>query len=376
MAHDLVTPVTTTIGFLINPIAGMGGRVALKGTDGTATQEEAVRRGASRSAPGRAAIAVRALAAKGLDLRFLTCAGDMGGDVLRDEGLEFEIVHTPATTSTALDTRSAAKSFVDRDSDLLLFCGGDGTAKDVVEAVGTDVPLVGIPAGVKMHSSVFALRPEEAADLVESYARSGQSRDAEVLDVDEESFRAGRARPRLFALARVPDDTMHLQAAKSADDSMTASAEAGELGAYVAETMEPGTLYIIGPGSTTEAIADAIGQEKTSLGVDAYIDRKLLARDLTEHDILDLFRKHEHRRMVVTPIGSQGFIFGRGNQQLSAQVINAVGIERITVIATPTKLRGTPALHVDTGDDGLDDRLRAPLKVLTGHGRKKLLRVV
>ncbi|UCE81014.1 MAG: ATP-NAD kinase family protein [Methanobacteriota archaeon] len=367
---------TVIIGFLVNPIAGMGGSVGLKGTDGADTQEEAVRRGASKSAPDRASITIHALRAKDLDLGFLTCFGDMGGDLLRAEGLDFEVIHIPGEVTTALDTKQAAKAFADRGVDLLLFCGGDGTARDIVEEVGTSVTLVGIPGGVKMHSSVFALSPEDAAHLVESYAKTGQTRDAEVLDVDEDEFRAGRARPRLFSIARVVDDTMHLQSSKSAFYDKTASAEAEELGAFIAETMEPGILYLVGPGSTTEAIASAIGQEKTSLGVDAYIDRRLVDRDMTESDILDLLRKHDRRRIVVTPIGSQGFIFGRGNQQLSPEVIRRVGARGIVVVATPTKLRGTPVLHVDTGDEDVDENLRMPMKVLTGRGRKRLMRVV
>ena len=368
--------VTTVVGFLINPIAGMGGRVGLKGTDGTAIQEEAVRRGASPTAAARASLAVRALATKGLDIRFLTCAGAMGGDLLSGQGLPFEVVHTPPAISSALDTKKAASAFLEGGAQVILFCGGDGTARDVVEAVGREAVVVGIPAGVKMHSSVFALRPGDAANLVESFARSGRTREGEVLDVDESDYRAGHARPRMFALALVPDDSAHLQASKSAYDDSTALAEAEEIGAHDADGMEAGVLYLVGPGSTTEAIARAIGQKKTPLGVDAYLDRRLVGLDLTERDITSLLEDHDRSSIIVTPIGAQGFVFGRGNQQLSPAIIRSVGRGGVIVVATPTKLRNTPSLHVDTGDAELDRELRGHVKVLVGAGRRKLMTIV
>ena len=313
---------------------------------------------------------------KALDIKFLTCAGAMGEDLLSERGLSFEIVHTPPPISSALDTKKAASAFLEDDAQLVLFCGGDGTARDVVEAVDRRAVVVGIPAGVKMHSSVFALRPEDAADLVESFARSGRTREGEVLDVDESDYRAGHARPRVFALALVPDDSAHLQASKSAYDDSTAMAEAEEIGAHVADVMEAGVLYLIGPGSTTEAIARAIGQEKTPLGVDAYLDGRLVGLDLTERDIAALLEDHDRSSIIVTPIGAQGFVFGRGNQQLSPAIIRSVGREDVTIVATPTKLRNTPSLHVDTGDAELDQELRGHMKVLVGAGRRKLMTVV
>ncbi|MDH3364783.1 MAG: ATP-NAD kinase family protein [Thermoplasmata archaeon] len=366
----------TKIGFVVNPIAGMGGRVALKGTDGTEARDEAVRRGAVAWSPGRARRALKALLAKRLDLDILTCSDEMGELLLDEEGFQPEVVCHAAPETTAEDTKRAARAFLERGADLLLFCGGDGTAKDIVEVVDSRVPIVGIPAGVKMHSSVFAVRPEEAADLVESYVRTGKTRDAEVMDIDENDFRRGISNPRLFALALVPDDERHLQASKSAFQSLTASDEAEELAVYVVETMKSGVLYIIGPGSTTQAIAMEMAQDKTPLGVDAYLDRELVAQDLSENDILAQIRRHPEAVIIVTPIGAQGFIFGRGNQQISSEVIREVGLENIIVVATPTKLNGTATLRVDTGDSALDVSLRKPLKILTGYRRRKLVGVV
>ena len=364
------------IGFLVNPIAGMGGRVGLKGTDGSETLEAALRRGARRTSPARAMKALEALARKVLDIELLTCSGEMGGRVASETGLEHRVVRFCPDETASEDTIESTKAMLAAGARLILFSGGDGTARDVVGVVDKDVPVVGIPAGVKMHSSVFAHTPEEAADLVEDFVRSGAVREAEVMDVDEEAFRRGDVSSKLFALALVPDDIGHMQQSKAVYKSKDAADEAAEIAAYVSDTMEPGRLYILGPGSTTEAIAFELGAKKTGLGVDAFADRKLIATDLSEEGLLGLLKDHPSATVVVTPIGSQGFIFGRGNQQLSPEVLRIVGRENIVVIATPTKLRGTPALRVDTGDGELDAALRGPIKVVTGYKRRTLAEVL
>ena len=327
------------IGFIVNPIAGMGGAVGLKGTDGAQVLGEAIRRGAVRKAPDRARETLRALRATDPDIRFLTCAGEMGESLLRDEGFEAEVIHVPDDPTTAYDTRRASEALIESGAELVLFCGGDGTARDIVSIVGTRLPVVGIPAGVKMHSSVFAVTPSDAAHLVQGFLATGALRDGEVMDVDEEGFRDGVVRSTLFGLARVPDDRALLQPTKSSYSGGDAEAEAEELAIFVAEEMREGTVYFLGPGSTTAHVARAMGQDKTPLGVDAYLDGKVIGLDLSEQDILRLIRGHDTVSIIVTPIGSQGFIFGRGNQQLSQKVLRSVGVDNIVVIATPTKAR-------------------------------------
>lgn len=366
--------VAREIGLVVNPIAGMGGAVGLKGTDGAETLTEARKRGAVARAPARAREALRALAAKGLDIHMITCAGMMGEESLDSLGIDFEVVYVPQTETTAEDTRGALEAIRERDVELVLFCGGDGTARDVLATLGSRVPVVGIPAGVKMHSSVFALTPRNAADLVEGYLRDGRVREAEVMDVDEDSFRKGVVSATLHGLAMVPDDDVHLQPTKSSYGSGGAMEETGELAAFVSEEMEHGVMYLLGPGSTTAAIARALGQDKTLLGVDAYEDGELVALDMSEREILELLKSHTRSRIIVTPIGSQGFVFGRGNQQMSADVIRRVGPENVVVVATPTKLKGTPLLRVDTGDTALDSEFSGPVKVVTGYRRRKLVR--
>jgi predicted polyphosphate/ATP-dependent NAD kinase len=363
------------IGLVVNPIAGMGGAVGLKGTDGDDILSEARRRGAVATASARAREALAALSAKGLRVLVVTCAGDMGEEALRGLGMKHETVYIPNETTTANDTRRAVEELVANGVELVLFCGGDGTARDVVGVIDAKVPVVGIPAGVKMHSSVFAVTPTDSADLVESYINSGELRDAEVMDVDEDDFRQGMVRATLYGFARVPDDDSHLQPTKSSYHSGGADAEAEELGTFVADEMMPGVLYLLGPGSTTGAVARALKQDKTPLGVDAYLDRMAIALDISESGILELVKSHPNARIVVTPIGSQGFVFGRGNQQLSPAVIRLVGADNIVVVATPTKLKDTPLLRVDTGDAALDSALRRPVKVVTGYKRRKLVKV-
>jgi predicted polyphosphate/ATP-dependent NAD kinase len=362
------------IGFLVNPVSGMGGRVGLKGTDGSETQRRAEALGAERSSPGRAVQALGSID-NGLPLEFLTCAGEMGRDELDAVTLPSEIVYSPRQRTTREDTQAAVKTFLEENVDLVLFAGGDGTARDVLEVVGGRVPILGIPAGVKMQSAVFALTPEEVGGLLASFVSSGVLRDGEVLDVDEEGFRRGEVRARLYGVARVPD-APGVQSGKQAYHLGSSDDEAAEIAQYIVDSMEDDVLYIIGPGSTTARIGEAMGQEKTLLGVDAYIGRKPLRLDASEKDLLSILETHDApTEIIVTPIGAQGFFFGRGNQQISPDVIRRVGPENVVIVATPSKLNGTPMLRSDTGDADLDRSLSGKRRVVTGYKRRRLIEV-
>jgi len=361
------------VAFVVNPVAGMGGSVGLKGTDGPSILQEALARGAAPVAPSRAAKALGAVRQKGLDLEFITCSGQMGHDELLSVGLEGRVVYSAGTVTGPEDTRRAVKEFLRHGPDLIVFAGGDGTARDVLEVVGQGTTIVGIPAGVKMHSAVFAVSPESFGDLVESFDRTGRTKEAEVMDVDEERFRQGVLQAKLYGYARVPDDAVNLQSSKMVYHSGGADEEAAEIGQYVAEEMRTGVCYVLGPGSTTAAIARHAGLEKTLLGVDVMKDTSIVLRDATEEQLLELLQGGCDAEIVVTPIGSQGFVFGRGNQQISARVLRLVGKARICIVATPTKLRDTPVLRADTGDAELDAELRGQVKVVTGYRRRKLV---
>ena len=363
------------VGFVVNPVAGMGGTVGLKGTDGEEVLREAVRRGARARALDRAEAALRSLRHTDADMRFLTCDGRMGEEAFVASGIPCDVVCGCAETTSAEDTRVAVREFMSREVDLVVFVGGDGTARDVLAEAGAKVPIVGIPSGVKMHSAVFVNTPGEFGALLLAFARSKAVREAEVLDIDEESFREGVVRAKLFGVALTPDSSDLMQAGKQSYGSGTGADEGEEIGQYMADCMEPDVTYIVGPGSTTAKIAEVLGQPKTLLGVDVYRARARVCADASESDLIEELKGAKHSVIIVSPIGAQGFFFGRGNQQISPRVIAAVGPEGVIVVATPSKLRGTPVLRVDTGDPVLDSTFKGNLKVVTGYKRKRLVRV-
>jgi predicted polyphosphate/ATP-dependent NAD kinase len=360
------------IGLIVNPVAGMGGSVGLKGTDGNV--EEARRRGAVPHAMERARITLTLLSQK-KDLRFITCSGAMGADILNEAGIqEFEILYTFSGQSSARDTQAAARRFREASLDLILFCGGDGTARDIFEVTGRDIPLLGIPAGVKMYSAVFAIDPVATAALV-SESDNKNFRDSEILDVDEEAYRSGVLKTRIFGIARIPAIAGKLQAAKQVYEEPDEERAKQEIARFMQEVMLPDTLYIIGAGTTTEAIAHRIGVQKTLLGVDAIKDGVLVASDVDEKTLLDLTGREKEIRIILSPIGAQGFILGRGNQQISDRIVRRVGIKKIIVVATPHKLRETPVLYVDSGDPMLDQEFGNSVQVISGYRiaqRKKI----
>lgn len=352
----------TTIAFLVNPVAGMGGTVGLKGTDGLV--EEARRRGAVPAAEERAVAALSSVDPKGLD--FLTCGGAMGEDALRRAGIpSFRVVYTPGAETSAADTRAAVRAFLDDGADLVLFCGGDGTARDVYDAADGQVPVLGIPAGVKMYSGVFATRPARVGEIIARLDDLAY-RDGEVMDVDEEAYRRGSLAVRLYGYARVPHLPLGVQGCKAVGEAADEERAREEIARFVAGVMADDVLYILGAGTTTAAIARALGIEKTLLGVDVVKNRRLVARDACEADLLRLVGGGERCRIIVSPIGAQGFVLGRGTQQISPAVVRKVGADRVTVVATPQKLASTPALYLDLGDPDLEAEFDDAIEVVSG----------
>lgn len=347
----------------------------MKGTDGKDILADAVARGATRQSPERVVRALRGLSHEG-EFRFMTCSGEMGKEELDRAGIDSVVVHDARPETTKEDTIAAVHAFVRKGVDIVIFAGGDGTARDVMETVNEAVPILGIPTGVKMHSAVFLNSPEDLPRVLEEFADTQATKDAEVMDIDEACFRTGILRAKLFGIAKVPDVGSHLQLGKTEYHSGGADEEALEIGQYMADQMEETVAYIIGPGSTTARIGEVLGQTKTLLGIDVFLDRRLVVRDASEGDLLEFLKRHTRCKIVVTPIGAQGFFLGRGNQQISAAVIKAVGTENIVVLATPSKLKDTPVLRVDTGDPELDLMLRGRMKVVTGYRRRRMVPVV
>lgn len=372
------------VGFVVNPIAGMGGRVGLKGTDGVV--ELAIERGAVPTAEARAGETLRALrerlgSGSTATVSWLTCAGAMGAEPLRDAGFEdFEVVYEPGEPPSEADTRAAARAFVDAGATLVLFCGGDGTARDVCAETRRRIPVLGIPAGVKMYSGVFGISTARTAEILAEYleGRLGVA-DADVLDVDEESFRAGRFSVRLYDSAVTPHEPDLVQRAKQVIAEPTEGHAKAQIAEHLAEWMErePETLFLLGPGSTVASVAERNDLDKSLLGVDAVRGGVLVGRDLAERELLELLDRDGAACLVLSPIGAQGFVLGRGNQQLSPAVVRRVGRDRISVVATPMKLAHTKVLRFDTGDPSLDAELARDgfFPVVTGYHLKRLVPV-
>ena len=361
------------IGFVINPVAGLGGAVGLKGSDGVVA--EALTRGAVPRSGERALLTLQQV--RGKDLLFTTCSGAMGEEILKHvKTVCYKVVYHPGNITTPEDTKNACRMFVDEHVDLILFCGGDGTARDVFDEAGSGIPVLGIPAGVKMYSGVFALDPAAAAVIVD---RTGhwETRDAEILDVDEQQYRSGTLSTRLYGIGRVPYLEQYVQSEKHVIEEQDEERAKDEIARFITEVMLHDTLYIIGAGSTTECIARHLGFPKTLLGVDVFLNGSLVAEDADERTLLSLLNGNVPARIIVSPIGSQGFIFGRGTQQISAGVIRKFGPDNIIVIATPAKCRETPVLHIDTGDPSLDSQFPESVQVISGYRiaqRKKIAR--
>jgi len=353
-----------TIGFVINPVAGMGGSVGLKGTDNLT--EKARQLGAKPLAAKKAETALHGLL--GQKLNFLTCAGVMGEDVLKKAGFAYEVIYTPRKETTAEDTKAACRIFLEKKADLILFCGGDGTARDVYSITGNKTPMFGIPAGVKMHSAVFSINPSAAADVIISFlGDKPQLTEAEVMDIDEEAYRKGKLTAKLFGYAKIPYIPEKVQGRKMTFETETDEESKEKIAAFALEFMWDNSLYIIGAGTTTKRIMEKAKLQGTLLGVDLVKEWKVLAADVNEEQILAALEKEKKAKIIVSPIGAQGFIFGRGSQQISPKVIRKVGLENIIIVATPHKLAQTPHLLVDSGDEELDRELSGFRQVVCGY---------
>lgn len=227
-----------------------------------------------------------------------------------------------------------------------------------------------------MHSAVFAMSPSSAANLILRFIHGEiATKRVEVMDIDEDSYREGRLSSRLHGYLRVPYEASLVQPMKGDYEGTSVEQEKEDIADYVAEEMRPETLYILGPGTTIQALARRLGVPKTLLGVDVIKGRELILQDAGEKELLALVEMSSSSEIIVTPIGAQGFIFGRGNLQISPSVIRRVGLRHIQVLAAPTKLAETKLLRVDTGDPDLDLLLRGYLKVVVGNRRERVVRV-
>lgn len=375
-----------TLGLIINPYAGAGGPAALKGSDELppelreSLQIQALR-GDCRAQQRVVAVweALRRTAADNLArLRVVSVAGELGEVVLQQLGQPAEILPlTAARPSTAADTQAAARALQAAGIDILLFAGGDGTARDICAAVGLTVPVLGIPAGVKMHSGVFAINPQAAAALLaELLAGHWVTLDvAEVRDIDEQEVRAGRVRARHYGEMRVPVEARYLQQVKCSGREVEALVVADMAAGFV-EAMVPGRTYAFGPGTTVAAVMQALGLPNTLLGFDLVRDGELLQADADAVGLLAAAHA-EGLTVVITPTGGQGSLIGRGNQQLSPALLRHLGREALCVLATQGKLEALDSrpLRLDTGDAELDREWSGLWSITTGYQQQVLYAV-
>jgi predicted polyphosphate/ATP-dependent NAD kinase len=356
------------LGLIINPVAGVGGAVALKGSDGVV--EQALALGAVPQAQNKTALALEQLLVLKDKLQILTVAGAMGADLLASLGFNFQVCYTPKSSqTTAEDTEQAAAALAEQGVDLLLFAGGDGTARNICAAVGERSTVLGVPAGCKIHSGVYAISPSAAGKVIAQLVEGElvTLTEAAVMDIDETAFRQGIVRAKRFGEMRIPAELRYIQSVKNGGKE-SEELVLDDLAAYIASSMEDDVRYVMGSGSTVAAVMKELGLPNTLLGVDVVENGELIASDVTAAELLTLVQDYPSK-LVITLIGGQGHVFGRGNQQLSSAVIRAVGRNNICLVATKTKLQqlaGRPLL-ADTGDASLDQQLQGLIPVLVGY---------
>lgn len=366
------------LGIIINPFAGIGGALALKGSDGQQTREKALAMGAEKKASARMQAALEVLLPHRQQLHLFTAGGEMGQVLTENLGFEPDVIYTPAHQQTeGEDTEAAARAMLEQDVDLLMFAGGDGTARNICHVIGESLPVLGVPAGCKIHSGVYGVTPKAAGRVAELMVKGEllTLNQSEVMDIDENAFRQGKVRARQYGEMNVPSELRYVQAVKSGgkeSDELVVT----DIADYLLETIED-ELVIMGSGSTVAAVMERMGLDNTLLGVDLIQGRTLLHSDMTAAQLIQQI-DGQTVKMVITLIGGQGHVFGRGNQQLSPEVIRRVGKDNILLIATKSKLQaleGRP-LIVDTGDESLNQELSGYISVITGYKDQVLYPIV
>jgi predicted polyphosphate/ATP-dependent NAD kinase len=369
------------LGLIVNPIAGMGGKVGLKGTDNVL--KEAIARGAEPVAPKRALEFLQKLCLimDNIDLEILTCPGAMGEDEVKTVGFRLHTLPMAISKQTsAKDTKTAVLLMAKAKTDLIVFVGGDGTARDLLDSMDENrhVPVLGVPSGVKMYSGIFAVNPADAADVVMAFAeKKAEITEFEIMDVDERAIRKDVFAVKLYGLMKGPLIPDHMQGSKEVSpDTLDEKDNQNAIAKFIIEQMHPDATYILGPGTTLERLAEHLGVKKTILGVDIYSKGKV-KMDVDENEILESIEQWNNTWIVLSPIGHQGILLGRGNQQISPRIIKRVGKERIIVAATKTKLRDIEGktLRIDTGDAETDKLLGGYIRVFTDYREWRLVRL-
>ena len=369
------------MGFIVNPIAGMGGKVGLKGTD--SVLKEAIAKGAKPIAPKRAVEFLQKLKENMMEITIevLTCPSIMGEKEAKDASFPVHVLPMKIGKETsAEDTKTAVKLLIKAKMNLIVFVGGDGTAKDIFDAMQGygEVPVLGVPSGVKMYSGVFAVNPSDAVDVVVALAgNQAEIAEFEIMDADEKAIRSDTFAVKLHGFLKGPFVPMRIQGSKQiSPETVDEKENQTAIARYIIEEMRPEATYILGPGTTVKRIAELLGVEKTVLGVDIYKKGKVIL-DVDERRIFEQVENWQNTWIILSPIGHQGILLGRGNQQISPEIIKRVGKQHIIVAATKSKLQSIEGnvLRVDTGDAEVDNMLKGYIKVVTDYREWQLMPV-
>lgn len=362
------------IGLIVNPIAGMGGVVGLKGTD-DGMHIRAIELGAKPVTPDRTRNMLSGIK-NSEQMELWVAPGEMGENYVMGFDFKFHVIGKIDDETTAEDTIQISKEMADLGVELIIFVGGDGTARDLFDAIGTEVPVVAVPSGVKIFSGVFAVSALAAAHLIDAFIIGTEITEEEVLDIDEEAYRENKLDSQLYGYLKVPKVQEYIQASKSPSSQNMSSVEnMQEVAEWIIEKMDDQTLYLLGPGTTVRAITDQMDLNKTLLGIDALNSGEIIEFDLNGDKILDIISEYQEKKIVVTPIGGNGFIFGRGNKQFSPGIIRAIGKKNIIVIGTYEKIKKLNCLRVDTGDEEVDQMLSGYIEITLGYREGRMMRV-
>jgi len=378
------TGVFMRVGIVVNPDAGLGGRLGFKGSDGRAKEARAA--GAEDRAGPRMlqclnkfeSLLMSSLNRGKIKPEIYALDGRMGGYWIPNE---FNSIGDTPDTTSAEDTNKLVKQLIDCDVDVILYAGGDGTTRDIVNTLGEQkIPLIGVPGGVKMHSGCFATTPNAAAEVLFSFVIGDlMSSITEVMDLDEEVYLTGSWKVRMYGEALTPASPRFMQGAKQQVERSSEEEIIEGLANHIDELISnnPNLMMVWGSGGTLRLIGQLIGHELTLLGIDIQHENKIHA-DLNEQELIQILSSHDGEKLLLlSPMGGQGFLIGRGNLQLSPDVLRIIGVESILGVATPAKLMGLSHIRIDTGDESLDDEFRARkfVKMLQGYRTTRVIRV-
>tara|TARA_Y100000816_G_scaffold69848_1_gene46762 strand:- start:519 stop:1667 length:1149 start_codon:yes stop_codon:yes gene_type:complete len=374
------------LGLLVNPDAGLGGRLGLKGSDGQA--EIARSKGAQdRSGPRMRAMLdhLITISKENLDgIQWYVSKGRMGTDWISPAISSLEVIHSSSSSTDANDTSQLVGSMIGSDIDLLVYAGGDGTTRDVVAALSEygrpELPIIGVPTGVKMHSGCFASSPKAAAEVLSAWLEGDLLLSStEVLDLDEDLYRQGKWVVKLYAEAITPASPRWMQGSKMRVEASGEEEIIQGLADHVRETLIDDRMMIVwGSGGTLRTIGGILGFELNTLGIDITVGGNIIGSDLNENEILSALKEHQGDViLLLSPMGGQGFLIGRGNLQLSPDVLRIIGVNRVLGIVTPAKMLTLRSLRIETGDSEMDQRFseKKYLKVLQGYRTTRVLKV-